>query len=168
MTGALEPVRHSPATRDLEQAINQWVLNMDDQRKALVEAGDYESLADGFDLLDRIIRQLRTLKDSVGHDAAQLLPKKWVEVDGLGTVEKATTSKTTRWEHDEVTKAVLEAGWDEISHPNDVAALLRRVAGISYWRVGELQKLGLDANEFREVEPGRPTIRVHKAGEHYG
>jgi len=72
-------------------------------------------------------------------------------VDGVGTFSVYRKSARTTWSDDtlaEYVERAHEAGM--INGPKDIANVVREVAGISYYRVGALNELGIDADDHRE------------------
>ena len=121
------------------------------------------------------IRTLTDLADECEQAAVPLMP--WAEgprggrkpapvvVDGVGAIEVRKANVRTTWDVEATTKAVVRAAMErgEIGHPLDVANLILRVAGggLSYFKVGELAALDIDADaeELRTREGGRPGLR---------
>lgn len=150
----------------------------DDVATALLEADENPTDAERDGLLvlwhrcQTAIKQLQELALDIEAQVVPMMP--WVEgprggkkpapvhVDGLpGAIERTKAGTRTTWEVEEAAKAVIgrliERG--EINHPLDVANALLRAAGVSYFRVGELEKLDIDPDEYRRREGGRPSLR---------
>lgn len=83
-------------------------------------------------------------------------------VDGIGTLEHRRGTIRKQWEHDALCRKAVTVAMErgEVEHPHDVAELILRLAGFSYWRVGALKPFGLDPDEYCHTEPGRDTVVI--------
>lgn len=74
------------------------------------------------------------------------------------------------WDHDALHRVLLARGRDarkidsetgEVleSEGEAVARVLMECAGIGYWRVTNLKRYGVDADEYRHTEPGAVTVK---------
>ena len=87
-------------------------------------------------------------------------------------VEKKSGSDRKKWDHDGLAKNVasrindmsidLETGEMTMS-PQDMMLKLLDFAAVSYWRVKELGKIGVSADEFCEVSEAKTNIIIRKA-----
>jgi hypothetical protein len=88
--------------------------------------------------------------------------QKWGDVGGL-IVERQWRHGSDKWDDPtEVAAAVL----DQLGATDEQAAFVDRVlqaAGIYYWRVKELEAVGLNADDFRVRPPGRWAINFPEA-----
>ena len=106
--------------------------------------------------------ELRVAADMLEEKALGVWPGRYeeVRVDGVGSYARGVKATKDEWDDRgtglAVAKAALAKGM--IHHPSDVVDILLGAAGVGYWRVGALTKLGLDATQYRTRLPGQPTI----------
>lgn len=166
---ALEPVPvqvPQSVEREGHALLQAALMHFEDQAVALHEQGDFEGLAWGRERLRDIIANARVLLDSIDGLALDLMDTKWVEVEGLGTVERKRATRRTEWQHQEAARAVLRDAWehDEIQNPEDAVGVLLDAASIGSWKVTTLRRRGLDPTEFCKEEIGRESIVIHGTG----
>ena len=112
------------------------------------------------------IAQLKANERHLIEQIHQWAPSRKVETQwGLMEVTKRRNKK---WDHDEATKHVVSRALDERTVDPDtgevepswqaVTRALRECAGISYWRIGALQQMGLQPDEFYEVTSEAPSV----------
>lgn len=151
-------------------AFQNALMQMDDYRKDLAEAEDWESLCHGLTNLIEFKQNLSALVEAIQHDIYELMPEKKVVIEGLGIFEKRR-SNSKKWESErllnDIVNSKLNNGTGEIT-PTDVFELvdtLKRVMPIvpsMGWRTTELKKENIDTNDYCDVAWGRPTISVTK------
>lgn len=123
---------------------------------------------------------IHTLKANVAliyEDACGLMITKMGNVPETTTaaghlVEKKNGSERKKWDHENLAKNVasrindmaidLETGEVTMS-PQDMMLKLLDFAAVSYWRVRELGKIGISADEFCEVSETKTNIIIRKA-----
>ena len=113
---------------------------------------------------------------------AAAMPEKLVEVQHVGTLERMRGASRRQWDGAGIVQRLMVlAGVDpetgEIydyfgrgdygDYGDRIVRLLTECAGLELpshsWRVSELRRLDINPDEFCEVEPGRPTVRIHGA-----
>jgi hypothetical protein len=101
------------------------------------------------------------------HDRAfALMKEKKVEVEGIGVVERAT-STNTKWDNEALFQALAKfvavAVDPSTGEPTidglEFAKLLRDTAAVAYWRKGKLEALGLNPDEYSETNYGKRRVR---------
>ena len=157
-------------TGDVIVAFHNALMEMDDYRAELAEAGNWESLCYGLTNLIAFKQNLVALIEAIQVDVYELMPDKKVVIEGLGVFEKRR-SNTKKWESErllnDIVNSKLNNGTGEIT-PTDVFELvdtLKRVMPITPsmgWRVTELKKENIDTDNYCDVAWGRPTITVTK------
>lgn len=81
-----------------------------------------------------------------------------VEVPGVGVLKRRWAPGKTVWDHRLAIGAVIDAAMERKVHPREA---IMACAGITYWRVGELRRLDVDAERYRRSEgEGRYTVQV--------
>lgn len=131
----------------------QLARQLDRVREARGTLADVEA-----DLIERIAN----LVGVGGHVDAPDVDEHWVVKRRPGTKE---------WDHDALHRVMLARGRDarrmdpetgEVleSEGEAVARVIRECAGIGYWRVGDLKRYGVDADEYRVTQPGRLTVEA--------
>ena len=92
-----------------------------------------------------------------------------VEVPHVGVIVRHSGKKRTRWAHDDLWEAVVDAVLSEpqadengevLPPAEAVAVALRRAVGPGYWRTTALRDYGLDPDEFCSTSEGRETVEV--------
>jgi hypothetical protein len=151
-------------------AFQNALMQMDDYRKDLAEAEDWEALCHGLTNLIEFKQNLSALVEAIQHDIYELMPEKKVVIEGLGIFEKRR-SNSKKWESErllnDIVNSKLNNGTGEIT-PTDVFELvdtLKRVMPIvpsMSWRVTELKKENIDTDNYCDIAWGRPTISVSK------
>ena len=94
-----------------------------------------------------------------------------VQIDGA-TVEIKSGSSRKKWDHagisDEVARRIVNTSVDidtgEITKtPLEMLREFTQYMGVSYWKVGQLKELHLDADEYCEVSPPKKNIVIRRS-----
>lgn len=132
-----------------------------DLQAVLDDAESLEDLVAGWDLVKQLASELRTLGSRIEAELAARMESKRVELPGVGVLERHWAPARTKWDDPLVAAAVVDAAMEHQVHPKDA---LLRCAAVSYWRVGALKELGLDADRYRTTEgQGHHSVRVSRA-----
>lgn len=139
-------------------AIHQEVDGLDTERVFLDGAlTTWTKLAD-------VARLAGQVRDEFAAKLAGAMPEKRMTVTGVGTFEKHRKSSRTRWEKDDLLRAVLdtrladpESG--ELREETETDKILD-VWSLGAPRLGALRARGLDPDEFCSVERGAMTLEV--------
>lgn len=118
----------------------------------------------------RMIREARRLlSDAERAFEAKLAGAMPGKLSSDKTFEKKWSPASTRWDSDYVMPRLAAAALDErildketgVIEPAEQAAMriFREAAGVSYYRVGALKRLGIDVDNAREQEGGRWVIK---------
>jgi hypothetical protein len=87
-------------------------------------------------------------------------------------VEKRGGSERKKWDHDGLAKNVASrlndmaidmSTGEVVMTPQDMITKVLDYAAVSYWRVRELSKIGISADNFCEVTESEPTIIIRRA-----
>jgi hypothetical protein len=157
-------------TPNLIAEFQKALIHMDDFRQDLADTGNWEALAHGLTQLSEFKKNLSMLIESIELDINKLLPEKKVIMEGLGIIEKRT-STSKKWESerllDNIVRRCLDNGTGEIT-PADVMHLvetLKRVLPLTAslgWRSTELELHGFDPKDFSDTVFGRKTVTIKK------
>lgn len=103
---------------------------------------------------------------------AAAMKNKVMSLDGIGTFEKAPAVSRKSWDHPLLAQKIVAKALDsrqidsetgEVEDRAEVATkALLSTAGISYWRVGEVKKLGIDPDQYCDKEYGAPRVKYTK------
>jgi hypothetical protein len=148
----------------------------------LLDEMRFSELAELLRAVDRpregVIQQWTTLRDDVVRALRGSWPsrEKREVVEGVGVLEKVTTSSTVTWDGERVAYVVAAQVADdavdretgEIKPPgviaHEVASALIECAGLDagskQWRKGALRERGIDPDSFSERRGGRPGVRL--------
>jgi hypothetical protein len=95
-----------------------------------------------------------------------------VNLEGGHKVEKKSGADRKSWNHAELAKNVasrindmavdMDTG-EVVMTPQDMMVKMFEFAAVSYWRVKELSKIGISADNFCEVGEAKTNIIVRKA-----
>ena len=94
-----------------------------------------------------------------------------VQIDGA-TIEIKAGSARKKWDHasisDDVARRIVNTSVDidtgEITKtPLEMLQEFSQYMGVSYWKVGKLKELHLDADEYCEVSPPKKNIVIRRS-----
>lgn len=171
--GALVPVESSPAAPDALTVLRHGLAQLDDQRAALAEAGDLDTLAAGLVALTALSRDLRVLTQAVEGDVARLMPAKRHEIPGLGVLERRKGTDRKAWDWDALLPLLIRSyvdpsGTGEMPDAAEVMDRMRElivdVIGVTPSkgpRVTPLKEMGIDPDEYAETTPARTSVQIH-------
>jgi len=152
--------------------LNREVLAFYDSIQELIEStADEQLLCKTLVALTDIESNLKLVKQDLVHAVTKILESGVpVDIDGR-MVEKKTGSPRKSWDHTGLKSVVLqrlmslsldeETGEITLS-PAEAVEKLLEYAHIDYWRVTELQKLDINADNYCEVGEAKTTIQVGK------
>lgn len=149
------------------------LAQVDDQRKALAEAGDIDSLAHGWNQLRPLLADLKSISEAIERDLADLMPDKLHEVPGVGVLERRKGTDRKAWDWPELLPRLIRScvdpdGTGEIPDAGEVIERMRSlivdVIGVTPSkgpRVRPLRDLGFEPDEWCESKPGRVSVQLH-------
>lgn len=162
-----------PITSAIEVAtgngLREALMVCDTGRAELATTGDYQQLLAGWQYLKRIKADIDVLMRATEDDITRLMPEKKMVIDGIGLIERRTTS-TRKWDSENLMKDLCRSSLDpdntgEITM-SGVANLLANLkaalplTGSLGWRVTALKELGIDPDYYGEATYGRQTITI--------
>jgi len=162
-----------PVKRELAQMTSEGLQNdllrADDLRKELVEAGDWQSLAWIVNEIRKVKGDLDALVRECEENVAAMMPNKKESIDGLGVVERRTTS-SRKWESPELLRHLVRSTLDpERTGEVKVEQIMRLIATLEEvlpltpslgWRVTPLKENGIDPDFYSETTYGRSNIQI--------
>ena len=95
-----------------------------------------------------------------------------INMPGGHKIEKKSGADRKAWDHvglarnvsSRISDMAIDMDTGEVSlSPQDMMMKMFEFAAVSYWRVKELTKLGISADDFCEVSEGKTSIIVRKA-----
>lgn len=120
------------------------------------------------------IKELRQIETDLCADIYELMPKKEMDIGGIGRVTKSMGS-SKKWDHESlwytlaaraqdkrISKVDPETG-EVIARESVEAAtmrILKECSYVSYWRTGKLEEYGVDKDEYCETTWTKPGIRI--------
>lgn len=164
----------SPAAPDALDLLRHGLAQLDDQRAALAEQGDLDTLAAGYVALTALLGDLRDLARAVEDDVARLMPSKRVEIDGLPVLERRRGADRRAWDWDTLLPLLIRLyvdpdGTGEMPDAVEVIDRMRElivdVIGVTPSKgpkVTPLKEMGIDPDEYAESKPGRQTVQIHR------
>jgi hypothetical protein len=138
---------------------------------------DYETALKKLAELEDIrlrIKELREIETDLCAEVYELLPKKEMDIGGLGRVTKSMGS-SKKWDHEglwytlsarardkRITKVDPETGEITVRESVEAATMriLKECSYVSYWRAGKLTEYGVDKDEYCETTWTKPGIRI--------
>lgn len=162
-----------PVKRELAQMTSEGLQNdllrADDLRKELVEAGDWQSLAWIVNEIRKVKADLDALVRECEENVAAMMPNKKESIDGLGVIERRTTS-SRKWESPELLRHLVRSTLDpERTGEVKVEQIMRLIATLEEvlpltsslgWRVTPLREHGIDPDFYSETTYGRSNIQI--------
>lgn len=161
------------STPDSLVTLRRGLAELDDQRKALAEAGDYETLIYGLVQLLPLVKDLSELARAVKQDIAATMPSRWVEIEGVGRVERKPDNRRSDWDWDQLLPRLIRMyvdpdGNGALPEPAEVMDRMRElivdVIGVTPSkgpRVTPLREMGLDPDEWCSVTRDKHTVQIH-------
>ena len=162
-----------PAGNEIAQStttgLRADLMRADERRAELYEAGDYVTLAWVVNEARKFKFELDAFVRECEENVAALLPNKKEIIDGLGVVEKRTTS-SRKWESPELLRHLVRTTLDpentgELKTENimELLGLLEQVLPLTSslgWRVTPLREHGINVDSYSEVTYGRSNIQI--------
>lgn len=146
------------------ETFNSALMQMDDYRASLAEAGDWESLSQGLVNLNEFKKNLSALIQTIESDIYEIMPDKKNAVEGVGVIEKKR-SNTKKWESERLLHHIIRMHIDENGELQafDLVDTLKKVLPITPslgWRTTALQELDIDTDDYCDITWGRKTISI--------
>lgn len=162
------PVGQQVATRETS-GLRADLLRADDLRAELYLAGDYVTLAWVVNEARKIKADLDTFVRECEENVAALMPNKKEAIDGLGVIEKRTTS-SRKWDSESLLKDLVRRNLDPdgtgeitLERVFNLIEALKKALPLTAslgWRVTPLREDGYDVDQYSEVTYGRSNIQI--------
>ena len=124
--------------------------------------------------LNQVKAELKMMYDSFAYSVGHIMGDTSNILINGGEVEKSYATKRTGWQHKELASVVaqkltqravdMDTGEVMVSNQELISQLLNYVQP-SYWKVGELSKLGLNADNYCTAGETKISIIVRKGGQ---
>lgn len=136
------------------------------------EPKDVEEVCSFLAEVNFLKRDLSMVYDSFAYAVPRFMgDTEIVELPSGAKVEKKVAYDRKGWEHEKLGSAVadklvrlsidIDTG-EVVASPREIAAEMLKYCAPSYWRVKELKKIGIDADNYCTVGDLRTTIVVRK------
>lgn len=157
------------STDTVVAVFNRMCLDADDLRAELAEAGNWEGLAHGLQAFRGMKAALDVVIRAIEDDCAAHLPDKKVVAEGLGVIERRSTT-SRKWDSENLLQHIVRSTLDpeytgEVAIENvftliqTLKAVLPFTASLG-WRVTALKELDIPVDKFSETTYGRQTITI--------
>ena len=154
-------------------AADAVALSVYEAVSAAMKSEDMESISLSLAGLDRLKREISEMHDALRTKMADLMgTMSECEYSGFHFEKKPGTTRKA-WDHASLSTVVaqrlssmsidLDTG-EILKTPEEMIKDAFNFAGVSYWRVKELQKIGVNADSYCEVVDGKPSIIVRSTG----
>ena len=147
------------------------MIDLDAHLRAVVASGDIQSLVDALVLLHKIKAEVGLIYTDYSAQIMDKLPDIPTASSNGQSVEKKTGADRKAWNHEDLTREVLrrlsqmsvdmDTG-EVVMTSEEIALKLLDFVQPSYWRVKELSKIGINADQYCEVGEAKTNIIVHK------
>lgn len=147
------------------------MIALDSHLKTIIASGDIQSLVDALVLLHKIKAEIGLIYSDYSTQIINSLPDVPTSSSNGQAVEKKTGADRKSWNHEDLTREVLrrlsqmsvdlDTG-EVVMTSEEIALKLLDFVQPSYWRVKELSKIGINADQYCEVGEAKTNIIVHK------
>lgn len=161
---ALDDLEGAVVTLDAE--LPSWLASLPELSDVAVMLADLRGLR----------QRLHTIEQFAERSLAERMEGKELVADGLRVLRRRVADKTV-WDSHRLSVELLDRAFADDNGealPTDAALSRLRwllfgdgedlgfkgVANVSYWRVGNLEKFGINGHDFRTVTPGRWVVEV--------
>lgn len=146
-------------------------LSVYDSVSEVLKSNDLDLIAAALAGLDRLKREVSEMHDAARDRMVQLMGDAPEHQAAGFHFEKKLGSTRKAWDHNSLSSVVakrlmsmsVDMDTGEITKsPEEMIKEAFNFAGVSYWRVKELQKIGINADSYCEVVEGKSSIIVRK------
>lgn len=155
-----------------EVSIDSAMLLIFDAAEKAFASGDKEAIAAALLLLDSAKRDLVEMYKKAEDLLLELMGDEPEYVYDGATLERKVGAPRKSWDHEALASIVadriidLATSMDDgevTKSPKEIAIEMLRYAAPSYWRVTELKKIGVNADQHCEVGEPKTSIAIRKA-----
>lgn len=135
-----------------------------------LKEGDADSVAEALFFLSRIKREITELYDQAQAKLIELMGDEPEFASGNLNFEKKQGAPRKAWNHKDLSQLVADRIVDMsidmdtgevLKSTNEMIAEMLTYCGVSYWRVKELSKIGINADRYCDVGEPKTTIIIH-------
>lgn len=147
------------------------LMDLDKNLKTVVEANDVQVALDALVMLHAIKNEIGLLFTDYQNSIIGLLPDYECKASNGQVVEKKFATDRKGWQHQQIAEEVLrrlgelsidmDTG-EVVMSSQEIAVKLLDYLQPSYWRVKELSKLGINADQYCEVGEVKTSIMIRK------
>ena len=152
--------------------VDKLLIQLYDKISEDLKSGDVDSVADSLIALDKAKREISELLEKTKECFVELSGENPEYEFGSFTLEKKSGSPRKSWDHENLAQIVsnriidlsinMDTG-EVTKSPTEMVSEILAYCGISYWRVKELSKIGINADQYCEVgDPKTNVIIRHK------
>jgi hypothetical protein len=154
------------------ELFSKQLLEIYDTVALALKTGEIDDAAEALIALDGVKREIAEMFDQTKNTIIELMgdaPEH--EVSGF-VLEKKNGSPRKSWDHhtlgEVVAQRLIDMATDMdtgelVRRPIEIALEMLAFAAPSYWRVGELNKIGVNADNYCEVGEPKASIIIRKA-----
>lgn len=156
----------TPQRPELEDGL----LSLYEAVNARLKEGDSDNVAEALYFLSRIKREIAELYDQTQAKLIELMGEEPEFSSGGIDFEKKQGAPRKAWNHKDLGQLVADRIVDMsidmdtgevLKSTNEMIAEMLTYCGVSYWRVKELNKIGINADRYCEVGEPKTTIVIH-------
>ncbi len=163
-----------PEQSDVLSAIELFrksLQDLDANLKKVVETNDVQTALDALVLVHSIKSEISLLFTEYQNSIMNLLPDYECKASNGQVVEKKSANDRKGWQHQRIAEEVLRRLNDlsvdmdtgeVVMSSQEIAMKLLDYCAPSYWRVKELSKLGINADQYCEVGELKTSIMIRK------
>lgn len=149
------------------------IINLEEEvMKTIDDGATLEEAGNMLLQLNLTKRDMGTVYDAVAHRFGQMMDmESIVPLAGNAVIEKKSSYERKAWQHKEIARAVvsrlgqmsvdMDTG-EVIKSPQDIAIELMTYCAPSYWRIKELNNIGINPDMYCETGQLKTSIIVRK------
>lgn len=154
------------------QLLRRLINSIDEELGNITDDGlEIEDLADTLLEINLAKRDLGMLYDTAEARLSRLMTEKFLDLRDGAQIERKVASNRSKWRHKDLAAEVatkirqssvdMDTG-EVVLSPEDMVVKLLDYLQPSYWRVGELSKLGLNPDNYCETSEPEVSLIVRK------
>ena len=160
----------SPTLGALMQ-LRKQLVSIQETLKQIADSDDTQDRVDALVLMHTIKAEIGIMYSDYSNMVIETLPDIPFSASNGQSIEKKTGADRKTWQHENLTREVLrrlsqmsvdiDTG-EVVMSSEDIALKLLDYVQPSYWRVKELSKIGINADQYCEIGEAKTNIIVHK------
>ena len=121
--------------------------------------------------INNLKKDIAIIYDDMAHIIAERMPESMIFLSDGTEVERKQSADRKAWDHkglaevvaNKISQMAVDMDTGEVTlTPNEMMVKMLDYAAPSYWRVGELGKIGVNPNQYCEVSEGKTSIVIRK------